>query len=106
MDNVGTNMVSFLLTLIVQRWYVVRAYVPTNDIPTVNQVEKAQVADLKGVETILMGELNARLGEPRDEREEDLDMALADHGLEDINRNFTPRQGYRGLILWTCQMNR
>ena len=109
MENYGANVVSFLLTLGSQRWYVVGAYVHPNTVhvaPVAHQEEQELAGKLKEVETILLGELNARLGEPRDERKEDLVTALADHGLEDINRNFTPRQRYRGLILWTCQMHR
>ena len=98
MDNVGTNMVSFLLTLIVQRWYVVRAYVPTNDIPTVNQVEKAQVADLKGVETILMGDLNAHLGGPCNKHEDEMVMVLSKYSLEDVTICFAPQRRHRERV--------
>ena len=40
---------------------------------------------------ILMGDLNAGLGNPRDECEEDLSTALADRGLVNITDHLLPR---------------
>ena len=60
----------------------------------------------KGVETILMGDLNTRLVEPREKHEEELETELADHGLEDVTRYFAPRQQYRGRGKWTWHMHR
>ena len=42
----------------------------------------------KGVEVILLGGLHVRLGDPRDNREEDLVMAFSDCGLVDITDHF------------------
>ena len=40
---------------------------------------------------------NAEIGvEPREKHEEELETELADHGLEDVTRYFSPRQQYRG----------
>ena len=44
---------------------------------------------------ILMGDLNARLGDPRDEREEDPVMALVDRGLINMTDHFMPLRRYR-----------
>ena len=63
-----------------------------NDRPTVHHVEQALRAAHTGLELILMGDLNARLGNPRDKREEDLAMALADRGLVNMTDHFLPRQ--------------
>ena len=95
MVNFGPNMVSFLLKSGESIWYVIGAYVPPNDVPTVHQVEQLLTENPKWVETILMGDLNERLEEPCDKREEDLTTSLADHGLEDISRYFTSRRRYR-----------
>ena len=37
----GTNVVSFTITLGQKRWYIVRAYVPPNDLPGVNNIKHA-----------------------------------------------------------------
>ena len=80
-------MVSFFLASRARQWYVVGAYMPPNDDPLVHCVDQALKAAPKGVELILLGDLNARLREPCDEREEELIISLADHGLIDITEH-------------------
>ena len=58
MDSFGPNVVSLLLTSRSGQWYVVGAYVPPNDVPGGRRV----VAP-KGLEMILMGDLNAQLSD-------------------------------------------
>ena len=41
---------------------------------------------------ILMGDLNAHLGDPRGKREEDLEMALVDRGLVNTTYHLLPRR--------------
>ena len=65
MENFGPNMVSVLLTLGEWWWYITRAYVPPNDVPAVHKVEQALVVKPKRAETISLGDLNVRLGDPR-----------------------------------------
>ena len=77
-----------------------------NDMPAVHQVDQAMVAKPKVIETILLGDLNACLEEPRDEREEDLTTPLVDHGLEDVRRNFNPHRRYRGWYRCTWDIHR
>ena len=62
----------------------------------------------KVLNMILMGDLKARLGDPRGEREEDLVMALADQGLVNITDHFLPRRKYRGAggCPWIMQRDR
>ena len=60
-----------------------------NDVPTVIWVDQALVVKPKGVDTVFMGDLNARLGEPYDDCEEDLATAQSNHGLEDVIGHFT-----------------
>ena len=73
-----------------------RAYVPPNIMHAVHQVYQALTAKTMSIETILMVDLNARLEDPFNEREEDLTTALSNHGLENACRHFIPRRRYRG----------
>ena len=67
-----------------QRWYVVGAYVPPNNQPTVERWEKALGKAAKGTEVILLGDINVRLREPSDTREEEPATVVAACGLEDM----------------------
>ena len=102
----GPNVVSFLLILGARQWYIVGAYMPPNDGPRMHCVEQALQAVPKGLELILMGSLNARLGDPRDEREEELVMALVDRGLVNMTDYFLPRIQYWGAGGWIWSMQR
>ena len=62
MGKFGLNIVSFLLTLGAWRWYVVGAYVPPKNMPMLHQAEQALEAKQKGVETILLEDINACIG--------------------------------------------
>ena len=55
---------------------------------------------------ILMGDLNAQLGDPRDKCEEYLEMALSDRGLVNTTEHFLPRRLYWGAGSWTWSMQR
>ena len=94
--NFGPNVASLLLMLRSWRWYVVGVYVPPNDAPAIHCVEQALESDPKGMKAILLGELNAKLRELLEAREEDLATALEDSGLVDMKSHFIPRRRYRG----------
>ena len=64
----GPNVVSFLLTLGARQRYIVGSYMPPNDRPSVHILEQVLQAALKGLDLILMGDLNVRLGDPCDKR--------------------------------------
>ena len=102
----GPNVVSFLLMLGARQRYVVGAYVPPNNRPSVHCVKQALQAAPKGLELILMGDLNAWLEKPREKREEDLVTALADQGLVNTTDHFLPWQLYRGVGEWMWSMQR
>ena len=89
------NVVSFLLTAVLQRWYIVRAYVPINNLPTAAPVGQEIGNEPKVVEVILMGNLNIRLQEPCDAREEELVTVVVECGLEDMTAHFMPRRSYK-----------
>ena len=92
----GPNVVSFLLILGARQWYIVGAYMPPNDGPRMHCVEQALQAVPKGLELILMGELNALLGDPHYERKGYLATTLADRGLVNMTDHFLPRRRYWG----------
>ena len=55
-----------------------------------HRVEQALEAAPKGVEAILLGDINVWLVDPRDEHGEKLAMALADRGVFEITVHFLP----------------
>ena len=102
--NFIPNVARLLLTLGSWRWYVIRAYVPPNNVPAVHSIEHALEAYTKVMEAILLGDLNAKLREPRDARDEYLVTALADSGIVDMISQFIPRRRYIGVVSWLWQM--
>ena len=53
------------------------------------------------MELILLGDLNVRLREPRDAREEDLETTLAESGVFGMTSHFVARRWYREAGSWT-----
>ena len=94
--NFGRTVASFLEMSGARKFYVVGAYVPPSNMPTVHYIEQALVAAPKYVEIILMGNLNVMVWEQRDQCEEEMTMAFANNGLEDMTCHFTPWQQYIG----------
>ena len=75
-----------------------------NDAPTIFHMEQALGQAAKGVEVIILGYINIRLGEPRITQEEELATVVVDCGLEDMTDHFMPRWRYRGDGHWTWRM--
>ena len=48
--NFGTNVESFLMRLGTSRWYVVGAYMPPHDVPSVRRIKQALLAAPKRME--------------------------------------------------------
>ena len=84
----GPNVMSFLLMSGARLWYIVGSYVPPNNVPDVHRVEHGVIALPKLVYMILMEDLNAQLGDPCDEHEEDLETALVDRGMVNMTDPF------------------
>ena len=63
-------------------------------------MEQALELALKGMEVILLGDLNSQLCEPREAREEDLVTALVDIRLVYFTAHFIPRRRYIGAGCW------
>ena len=67
-------------------------------------MEQDLYAALKGMEVILIGDLDARLRGTRDSREEDIAMALTNIRLVDLTDHFMPRRWYREEGSWKWHM--
>ena len=89
-----------------QRWYFVGAYVAPNNESTFLQVEQALGNSAKGVEVILLVDINVRLHKTCDAREEELVRVVAECGLEDMTAHFMLRRKYIGDGRWTWWMRR
>ena len=72
----GTNVVIFTVILGRKRWYVVRAYVPPNNQLEIHRVAHTLECRPDVVGALLVGNLNAYLVQPRDQREEDLAIII------------------------------
>ena len=101
MQIFGPNVMSFIISLGRGCWYRVGAYVSPKALPTVNRITQALECALKGMEKLLVGDLNACLENPRDQWEEQLATVLVVHGLTDQARHFVPIQKYRSEGNWT-----
>ena len=62
--NFGPTVVSFKIMAGWKLCFVVKTYVLPNNQPTVHQVEQALSQCLAGTETMIVGDLNARLEQP------------------------------------------
>ena len=91
----GPNLVSFTVTSGKKRWYVVGAYVPPNNFLAVQRITYELAFGTEGLGKMLVGDLNACLSNPRNQREEHLATVIAGHFLTDQERLFVPRWGYR-----------
>ena len=101
MASFGLNVVSFILPSGARRWYVVRAYVLTKDVPAMHYVDQSLRAASNGLDKILTGDLNGQLGDSRDGREEDLETTMVDRGLFNMPDHFMPQRWYRGASTYT-----
>ena len=100
----GPNVASFLLILGSRRWNVVGEYVSPNNAPAVYCMDQALEASPKGVEVILLWDLNAWLWEPCYAQEEDLATELLECRLVDTTSHFMQRRWYRGGRCWMWRM--
>ena len=79
--NFVPNVASFFLTSGLSTCYVVGAYVPPHDAPDAHCIDQALEVVPKGMEVILLGDINISMREPRDNREDELASELAKSGL-------------------------
>ena len=104
MRNFGPNVVSFIITSVRKRWYGVGAYVPPNDLPTINWIRQVLECGPKGVRRLIFSDLKVCLANPRDQQEEQISTVLAGYGLTDQTRPFLPRRMYQAEGNWTWRM--
>ena len=79
---------------------------PPKYSPTVARVDQELSQAAKGVEVILLDDLNVRLREPCNTWEEELATVVTECGLEYMTSHFMPRKRYIGDGRWTWQMRR
>ena len=102
----GPNVLSFTVTSGQKLWYIIGAYVLSNNLPVVHQITHALTGVMEGVGELLVGELNACLAHTRYQREEHLATIIAIHVMKDQARNFMPRRRYRSEGNWMWRMRR
>ena len=90
----GPNVLSFTVTSGQKLWYIIGAYVLSNNLPVVHQITHALTGVMDRVRKVLVCELNICLALTREQREEHLATIIAIHGMTDQARNFTPRRRY------------
>ena len=78
----GPNVISFVIMAGWNRWFVVGAYMPPNNQPTLHRVEKALAQCPVGTEMLLARDLNNRLEQPRKYSKEELTTYISNNGLE------------------------
>ena len=74
-------MVSLWLTTGRRRWYVIGEYVPPKEEPNIARVEHALGNAAKGVEVIVLGDINVRLRESCGVQEEELVTVVGACGM-------------------------
>ena len=99
-------MVSFILKIGWNQWCLVVAYIPTNRYPVVCRVKQGLAHFPMQREILLMVDLNARIGQPREQRVGEIVTSIAAHILEDQAQHFLPRRQYRRKKVWTWRMLR
>ena len=87
-----------------RRCFFIGEYVPPNDVPTVTCMEQALVNAPKGVEVIILDDLNVRIQEPRDVQEEELVMVVENYRLEDMTAQFMTSRSYIRVGCWTWRI--
>jgi hypothetical protein len=74
----GPNMLSFVIVMGSQHFYVVGCYIPPNNLCTLPQVKQALNKCPKGHTPLFIGDLNVNLHAPWDERDEQIAEVVED----------------------------
>ena len=88
----NANVIACHLTTGDRRWYIVGCYLSPFDNTTIRYVEAAMVDRPRGAELIFAGDLNVDLERTSGQGlDEEIAVAVATVGLEDISAHFLPR---------------
>jgi hypothetical protein len=99
----GFNVISFQLVTGCNRISCVGGYIPPTDVSTIKFVNEAYNIPPRGPKLVL-GDLNADLNNPRNERPTTVATAMADLGLENLYGLFCHKLNHREGFTW--QMRR
>jgi hypothetical protein len=94
------NSISFELITGIRRYACVGVYIPPSDTITVDTITTALKAMPPMLPLILMGNLNAEIERPRDNRAKEVAFLEESFGLEDLMRHFRQRERFRRGITW------
>jgi hypothetical protein len=104
------NVLSFVIVIGSQCFYVMGCYIPPNDLPTlVPQVKQALIECPKGHTPLLLGNLNIKLCTPWVERDERIAEVLEDVcGLTNLSKHFCQQScGHTGgRCMWRMRRGR
>ena len=96
----GPNVVSAVLVTGFRRHPMIGAYIPPNDLTTLDFIDEAMERYKDSEDIILLGDLNADLSNPRDGRSAQVSDQMATYGFDDMLRHFKQRGRYTSLATW------
>ena len=103
----GPNVLTFELVTGQIRYFVVGAYIPPSDLgTTLTQIHQAWLECPRGCQPLLLGDLNANLLNPRDEREDAIAEQVDAMDLVEMSGHFRQRRWRRCQGRWTWRMHR
>jgi hypothetical protein len=89
----GPNVLTFELVTGQMRYFVVGAYIPPSDLgTTLSHIRQAWLECPRGCEPLFLGDLNANLINPRDEREDGIAEQVDAIDVVDMGRHFRQRR--------------
>ena len=92
-EKFGPNVLGFQVATGERRWYIVGAYIATEDKETMERVVAAIERKPRGVELMVAGDFNADIKAPEgNQRAENIATDIATAILEDMAQNFMPRR--------------
>ena len=101
----GPNVLSFQLVTGGLRVAAVGAYVPPDDLSTLEFINRALDDLPQGQKPLLLGDLNMDLEDPRDDRAYSIAADMASFGFEDMLAHFRQRRGFRHGKTWMQHRN-
>ncbi len=100
-------MLSFVVVMGSQCFYVVGCYIPPTNLSTLPQVKQALNECPKGHTLLLIGDLNVNLCTPRDGRDKSIAEVVEDVcGLTNLSKHFLQQSRHYTQGRWTWRMRR